>query len=119
MGLDTHAIKHKNIEALQACDRVIRNVIQVGGICEIVEAICDHRKLAMDNLERRDLDFANAKWSVVKYGMRDQLWKAAAEVCRFEDILKDPAEVDPRDLVREDRHRAVAKIERPDIVQAE
>ena len=38
---------------------------------------------------------------------------------RFEDILKDASKVDPRDLVREDRHRAITKIQRANIVEAE
>jgi hypothetical protein len=50
--------------------------------------------------------------------VRYQLRQSAAVVGRLKDVLKNPSEIDPRDLVRKYRHRSVAKIERPDIVQA-
>jgi hypothetical protein len=37
----------------------------------------------------------------------------------FEYVLKYSAKVDPRDLVREDRHRSVTEIQRANIVQPE
>ena len=36
---------------------------------------------------------------------------------RFENVLKDPAEVDPRNIIREDRHCTVPEIQRTNIVE--
>jgi hypothetical protein len=49
--------------------------------------------------------------------VRDKLREAAAKVRGFEDILKDPSQVDPGYIVRKDRHRTIPEIQRPDIVE--
>ena len=119
MRIQAHAIEDENVEALKAGDRFVGDKIQIGCVGEIIEAIRDHGQLAVDDLERRDLDIADAKRRMVVNRMRDELRQAAAEVRWFENVLKDAAKIDPRDLVREDRHRTVSKIQRPNIVEAE
>lgn len=119
MRFEANAIEDENVEALEARDRFVGDEIQIGRVGEIVEAIRDDGELAVYNFERRDLYIADAKWRVVENHVRDKLRKAAAEMRRFEDVLKDTPEVDPRDIVRKYRHRAVAKIERPNVIEAE
>ena len=52
-------------------------------------------------------------------GMRDQLRQAAAEMDRLEYVLKDPAEIDPRDLIGKNGHRPKPEIQRTNIVEPE
>ena len=120
MRLDADAIKYQNVESLHGFDRCVGNEIEIRSVRKIIEPIRDHRKLAVDDFERRDLEvFADAKWSVRVNGVRDQLRQSAAEVGGFEDVLEDALEIDPCDVVCEDRHRSESKIQRADVVETE
>jgi hypothetical protein len=119
MRFQANAVENKNIEALQAGDRFVGDKIKVGCVGEIVESVCDHGKLAVDDLERSDLNVADAKRGVAVNRMRDQLRQAATEMGRFENVLEYAPEVDPSDRVREYRHRSVAKIQRTNIIKPE
>ena len=55
----------------------------------------------------------------MKDRVRDELRQPAAEMRRLEDVLEDAPKVDPRDLVREDRHRTVAEVQGTYIVEPE
>lgn len=120
MWFDSNTIKDQDIETLQTGDRFVRNKIQVRRVCKVVEAIRDHRELTVDHFERCNFQpVADAKGSVRIDRVRDQLGQAAAKMNRFEDVLEDPPEIYPRDLVRKDRHRAKAKVQRPDVIESE
>lgn len=74
----------------------------------------------MDHFERCYLQtFSDTKRSVRIDSVRDQLRKSAADMRGFEDVLENAPEVDPRDVVRKDRHRAVSKIEGSNVVESE
>ena len=119
MRFDAYAVKYENVESLHRFDRCVGNEIEIGSVRKIIEPIRDHGELAVDDFERRDLEiFANAKWSVRVNGVRDQLRQSAAEVGGPEDVLEDALQIDPCDVVREDRHRSVSKIQWANIVQA-
>ncbi len=117
--LNADAVKHQNIKPAEPIKRLRRNGLQVGRVGEIVKAISDHRKLAVDDLKRRHLDLADAKGRTRKDRVRDKLRQPAAQVGRLKNVLKNATKVDPGDLIREDRHRPVAKIQRPDVIKAE
>lgn len=120
MRLDTDAVEYEHIKVLQTVDRLIRDEIKIGGICKIIESICNDRQLSMDDLERRDLKpFADRERCFRVDRVRDQLRQAAAKMNGMKNVLKDPAKIDPRDLIREDRHRTVPKIQRAYVIQAE
>lgn len=117
--LDADAVKHQHVKPAEPIKRLRRNGLQVGRIGKIVKAISDHRKLAVDDLKRRHLDLADAKGRTRKDRVRDKLRQPAAQVGRLKDVLKDPAKVGPGNLIGEDRHRPVAKIQRPNVIEAE
>jgi hypothetical protein len=74
----------------------------------------------VDDLKRCYFNlFADAERRIVNDRVWDQLREAAAEMCRLENVLENTAKVDPGDLVCEDRHCSIAKIEGPDVVEAE
>ena len=111
------AIEHEHVEVAKAVHRIGWNRLQVGRVGEIIEAVRDDRQLSVYHLERRYLDlFADAERRIVNDRVRDQLRQAAAEMCRLKDVLENPSKIDPGDLVREDRHCSVAKIERANII---
>ena len=117
---DPDTIQDKDVETLQSGDRLLRNKIQIRRVCKVVEAIRDHRQLAVDHFERRNFQaVADAKRRVRIDRVRDQLGQAAAKMNRFEYVLENPPEIDPRDLVRKDRHRAKAEVERPYVIESE
>ena len=119
MGLEPDAVEHEDVEVAEAVHRIGRDGLEVCGVGEVVEAVRDDGEFAVDNLERRHLDLTDAKWRIVNDRVRDQLRQSSAEMRRLEDVLEDAPEVDPRDLVREDRHRAVTEIQRPNIIKPE
>jgi len=51
--------------------------------------------------------------------VRYKLRQAAAKMARLKNVFEYAAKIDPRDLVCKYRHRAIAEIQRPDIVEAE
>lgn len=117
--LDTDAVEHQHVEAAEPVERLLRDGLEVGRVCEIIEPIGDHRQLAVDDLKRRHLDLADAKGRTGKDGVRDELRQPAAEMGRLKYVLKDPAKVGPGDLIGKDRHCPVAKVERPDVIKPE
>src|SRR5438876_1200257 len=54
----------------------------------------------------------------VDHGVRDDLRQAAAKVRRLEHILEDSSDVYPGPLVRIQTQRAMAEVQRPDIVES-
>src|SRR5258708_24904889 len=78
VGTDADAIEHKNVEIAKSVHRRRRNNFQIGRISEIVKAIGDYGQLAVNHLNRRDLDVAYAKWSVWLDRVRDKLRQSAA-----------------------------------------
>jgi len=49
--------------------------------------------------------------------MGHELRQASAEVCGSKDVSENVFEIGPRDLIRVNAHRPVAKIQRPNVVQ--
>ena len=81
---DADAVENENVEILQAVDRFVGDEIQIGRVGKIVKAVSDHRKFAVDDFERRDLDlFADAERRIVDDRVRNQLRQAAAEMRRL------------------------------------
>ena len=120
MGFQADAVEDENVEVAEAVHSVGGDSFEIGGVGEIVESVGDDGELAVDYLERRYLDlFADAKRRIMHDRVRDQLRQPAAEMGGLKDVLEDTPKVDPRDLVREDRHCTEAKVQRPYIVEPE
>lgn len=116
--LDADAVEHQNIKPAEPVKRFLGDGLEVGGVGKIIEPIGDHRQLAVDDLKRRHLDLADTERRAVEDRMRDKLRKPAAQMGRLKNVLKYPAKVGPGDVIGKDRHWAVAKIERPDVIKA-
>lgn len=113
-----NAIKHEYVEIAKGIHRGRRNMLQIGRVREVVQAIGDHRQFPVYDLDRRDRQvFADVERCLRHHGVRYQLRESTAKVHGFENILKDPAEVDPRNVISEDRHRSVPEIQRTNIVE--
>src|SRR5215475_4454500 len=113
-------IEHQHFQASQTFDRRLGNLAQVRRVSKIVKAVGHHRQPAMNHFERRYFEIAcEAEWSSVDDGVRHDLGKAAAEVRRFEHVLKDSADVFPSALVCIKSERAVAKVQRANIIKSE
>ena len=52
--LDPNAIKHEYVEIAKGIHRGRRNVLQIGRVREVVQAIGDHRQFSMYHFDRRD-----------------------------------------------------------------
>src|SRR5690606_10520488 len=74
-------------------------------------------QLSVDHLQRGYLDLPDRERRPMNHRVRYQLRQPAAEMRRLKDVLKDPAKVDPCDLIRKDRHRPVPEIQWPDVIQ--
>ena len=62
---------------------------------------------------------AETKGSAGDDRMRDDLRQAAAKMRRLKDVFENAADVDPRAFVGVEPQRAMTKIQRSDIVEAE
>src|SRR5688500_10709228 len=114
---DPDTIQNQDVEILQSGDRVGRDEIQIGRVGEVIEPVCDDREFAVNDFKRGDLKLTTyAERCVGINNMRNQLRQSAADVCRLKNILKDPAKIGPRDLVRVYTHCTITKIQRPNII---
>ena len=117
---DPDTIEHEHVQIPQAVERIVGDRFQIGRIGKIIETISNNRQFAVNDFERSDIEiFTDAERRIFGHRMRNQLRQTAAEMSRFENILKDAFDVGPRDLVGIDAHRAIAKIERTNIIQPE
>src|SRR5215203_290794 len=120
MRFVANAVENQHVQALKPGNRFLGNKIQVGRVGKIVEAISNHGQLAVNDFERRYFQiFADTERRIMLDRVRNQLGKPAADMRRLKDILKNAFEVFPRDFVGVNAHRAVAKIERANIVEPE
>jgi hypothetical protein len=73
----------------------------------------------VNDLERHYLKIvADAKRRFMNDRVRYELWQAATEVRRIKNVLEDSPQIDPRRFVCINAHRPVAKIQRPNIIEA-
>ena len=117
---EAQAIEDEHVETAQTVERGGRNLAEVGSVGEIVAAISDDGQPPVNDFERRHLKImTEAKRRAVNDRMRNDLRQPAAKVRRLEDVLKDAPDVFPRAFVGIETERAVAKVERADVIEAE
>src|SRR2546423_2464118 len=114
------AVEDERIEAAQHVERAGRNLAQVGGVGEVVEAVGHDGQATVYDLDRRDEQIgAETELRAVFDRVRDDLRQAAAEVRRLEDVLEDAADVRPGAPVGVDSQSAVAEVQGAYVVESE
>src|SRR5882672_4979963 len=117
--LEAQTVEHQQIKTLQRLNRGRRNLAQIRGVGKIVEAVSDHRQPSMDHFQWRHGQIsADTKWRTSKDRVRYHQRQPAAKVCWFEDVFEDAPDVWPCPLVGINSHCTIAKIQRPNVVQA-
>ena len=120
MRTNTQAIKNQNPQVSQSFNCRRWNLAQVSRVSKIIKAISDDRKPAVNYFERRYLQVATkTKRRAGNHRVRDDLGQAAAKVRWLENVLKNAANITPRALIRVETKRAVTKIQRANVVEAE
>jgi len=72
----------------------------------------------VDDFQRRNLQIAaEAKWSAGDNRMWHDLRQAPAKMRRLKDVFEDPPNVDPGTFVRVESQSAMAKVQRPNVVE--
>jgi hypothetical protein len=113
-------VKRENIQVAQPFEGRGRNLTQICGVRKVVEAIGDYRQAAVDNFQRRYFQIATkAEAGAIHNRVRNDLRQAAAKVRRLENVLKNAANVFPGALVGIETQGAMAKIQRPDVIESE
>src|SRR2546423_18862 len=113
------AVEDERIEAAQHVERAGRNLAQVGGVGEVVEAVGHDGEATVYDLDRRDEQIgAETELRAVFDRVRDDLRQAAAEVRRLEDVLEDAADVRPGAPVCVDSQSAVAEGQGADVLES-
>src|SRR6185369_2013752 len=120
MRANAQAIKHQHLQAAQAFDGAGRHLAQVRRVREIVETISHYRQAPVNHFQWCDFKIrAETKRSSIYNCVWHNLRQASAKVRRFKDILKNPANILPGAFIRIKTERAMTKIQRTNIVEAE
>ena len=118
MRFDSQAIEHQHFQTAQAFDRGRRYLAQIRCVSKIVEAVSDHRQPAVNYFQGRNLKIMpEAKRGPIDHRMWDDLRQAPAEVRRLKNVFEDAPDVDPCSLVGVESQRAMAKVQRPNVVE--
>src|SRR6185503_20023616 len=117
---DAQTVEHEDVEPAHQLQCLFRNLAQVGGVSEVVKTIGRHRQTPVDYYEgRHNQIFGEAKRSTRFNCVRYHLGQPATEMRRLEDIFEDAIDVDPGAFIGVKAERAVAKIQRTNIVEPE
>src|SRR5438132_1652881 len=113
-------VEHQHFQITQAFNGCRRNLTQISGVGEVIEAIRDHGKAAVNNFKRSYFEIAaDAKRRAVDDRVRHNLWQAAAEMRRLKYVLKNSADVFPGALVCVKAERPMTKGKGPNVIKSE
>src|SRR5688500_6411942 len=118
MCFEPQTVEHKHVYISQRVHCLVRNQTQIRQVSKIVETISHHGQAAMNNFERRYLQFFTQTEARTR---RDRVWnnfrQTAPEVRRLKDVFEDAFDIYPRALIRVNIERAKAKVQRSNVVE--
>lgn len=121
MWLEAERVENQHIQPAQLLQRFFRDQVAVGDKGDFALPIAKtkrgHIAAAMLDVDRRDAQAADFKLAF-DYVRRD-LRQPAADVLRLEDVIEHAAQIAPGAFTGVNRQRAVAEIERANVIEAE